>query len=309
MHNLEQFKRAIKEAEIAFTQEEPLKNHTSFKIGGAACVFCKPQSTEQLQLVLAVAQKYKIPCYLLGKGTNVLFGDEGHSGVIVHIGEAFASVTVKGETITAGAGASLKDVCVLAQQNGLAGMEFAYGIPGSVGGAVYMNAGAYTGEMCDIVEQVAYLTQEGTIEIAGLEKLELGYRTSVFQKQPWCILSATFRLENGDKNEINALMEKYMSSREEKQPLDMPSAGSAFKRPPGAFAGALIDQSGLRGFQLGGAAISQKHCGFIVNVGEATCADVLELAEEVSRIVKEKTGYELEKEIRVVDAGAGLYPL
>ncbi|MDL2324770.1 UDP-N-acetylmuramate dehydrogenase [Ruminococcaceae bacterium OttesenSCG-928-A16] len=294
---------------IPFVQNEPLQNHTSFKIGGPARLFCTPGTTQQLAAAMQAARQNGVPCYLLGKGTNVLFCDEGHHGLVIEPSAALTHIAVEGDTVVAGAGTQLANVCVAAQQNSLAGLEFAYGIPGSVGGAVYMNAGAYGGETCDVLQSVTYMAEDGTIQQLDVEQLALGYRTSIFQTRPWCILTATYKLNKGNKAEILALMQDYMGRREDKQPLDMPSAGSAFKRPPGAFAGALIDQSGLRGYQVGGAAISQKHCGFIVNMGQATCADVLQLANDVSDIVKEKTGYVLEKEIRVVDVDANIFAL
>ena len=201
-----------------------------------------------------------------------------------------------------GAGLKLSALCAAALENGLTGLEFAYGIPGTVGGAVYMNAGAYGGEMKDVLDKVTYLTQDGQIVTEEAAKLDLAYRHSIFEENGGCILSAQFHLKRGDPEAIRARMNELMAKRVEKQPLDKPSAGSTFKRPAGAFAAALIDQCGLRGYRHGGAAVSEKHCGFVVNMGGATCADVLALCDEVRAIVKEKTGYELEKEIRVVKA-------
>lgn len=202
--------------------------------------------------------------------------------------------------MTAGAGLKLSALCTAALEHGLTGLEFAYGIPGTVGGAVYMNAGAYGGEVKDVLQSVRYLTAEGEIREATAAELDLSYRHSAFEENGGCILSACFRLEPGDPGAIKARMNELMAKRLDKQPLDKPSAGSTFKRPAGAFAAALIDQCGLRGYRHGGAAVSEKHCGFVVNLGGATCADVLALCDEVRAIVQEKTGYELEKEIRVV---------
>ena len=210
-------------------------------------------------------------------------------------------LTIDGTQVTAGAGLRLSALCTAALENSLAGLEFAYGIPGTVGGAVYMNAGAYGGEIKDVLTAVRYLTAEGEAVEAPAAELDLSYRHSVFEENGGCILSASFRLEQGDPAAIKARMNELMAKRVEKQPLDKPSAGSTFKRPAGAFAAALIDQCGLRGYRHGGAAVSDKHCGFVVNLGGATCADVLALCDEVRAIVKEKTGYDLEKEIRVVE--------
>ena len=204
--------------------------------------------------------------------------------------------------MVAGAGLKLSSLCTAALENSLTGLEFAYGIPGTVGGAVYMNAGAYGGEMKDVLQSVRYLTQDGDIVEAETAALDLSYRHSIFEENGGCILSAQFQLKRGDPDAIKARMNELMAKRVEKQPLDKPSAGSTFKRPAGAFAAALIDQCGLRGFRHGGAAVSEKHCGFVVNLGGATCADVLALCDEVRAIVKEKTGFDLEKEIRVVKA-------
>src|SRR5699024_4363566 len=192
-------------------------------------------------------------------------------------------------------------LCAEAQQRALTGLEFACGIPGTVGGAVYMNAGAYGGELKDVLESVSYLDEELQLHTLPVSELNMGYRTSIFEKNPsWCVLSATVRLKKGDAAQILAQMQEYLERRREKQPLEWPSAGSTFKRPQGAFAGRLIEECGLRGFTVGGAQISEKHCGFVINKGSATCADVVALTEEVKRIVREKTGYVLEREIRVV---------
>lgn len=202
--------------------------------------------------------------------------------------------------MTAGAGALLAHVCLAAAEAGLAGLEFAYGIPGCVGGGVYMNAGAYGGEMKDILENATFFDDQLREVTLSAADLHLGYRTSAFELMPWCILRASFLLEPGNADEIRERMRDFAQRRVDKQPLDMPSAGSTFKRPKGAYAGALIDKCGLRGYAVGGAAISEKHCGFVVNKGGATCADVICLTDTVAKIVKEQTGYTLEREIRVV---------
>ena len=279
---------------------EKLSLHTSFRIGGPARLFCEPQNKRQLTAALAICRRHKVRFYLLGNGTNILFADEGFDGAIVHIGAAMGGIFRQGRTLTADAGASLSRVCVVAANEGLSGLEFAFGIPGCVGGAVYMNAGAYGGEIKDVLSSVTFLDETGAEQTLPAKELALGYRTSAFEHRPWCILSASFFLREDHSNSIRMRMADYGRRRTEKQPLDMPSAGSTFKRPQGAYAGALIEQCGLRGCAIGGAQISEKHCGFIVNTGNATCADVLSLAETVCKIVTEQTGFALEKEIRVV---------
>lgn len=291
----------LKQAGIPYTCQEPLAHHTSFRIGGPAAVFCQPASREQLIQVVSLCRAKGVRYYLLGNGSNLLFSDQGFDGVVISTTHACNQIEIQDTCLRAGAGASLKDVCLAAAQQGLSGLEFAYGIPGSVGGAVYMNAGAYGGEMKDVLACVEFLDEQGQIRTLCADALELGYRTSIFGRTGWLVLSAEIHLKKAEAEQIRAVMDDLMQRRVDKQPLELPSAGSAFKRPEGAFAGGLIDQCGLRGFRVGDAAISQKHCGFIVNLGNATCADVLELARQVSEIVQEKTGYRLEKEIRVVE--------
>lgn len=298
--NLEQLKAGLGAAGIPYRENEPLAEHCTFKIGGPARVFVAPQEEEQLCKAILLCRDLSLPYYLLGNGSNILFADEGWSGVILDTSALKSSIQREGCTLRAGAGTLLSSLCREALRAGLTGLEFAYGIPGTVGGAVYMNAGAYGGELKDVLTRVRYLNQEGQIVCAEAAELDLSYRHSIFEENGGCILSAEFRLTPGDPAEIQAKMEDLMGRRRDKQPLDKPSAGSTFKRPAGAFAGALIDQCGLRGYRHGGAAISEKHCGFVVNLGGASCADVLALCDEVRDIVQEKTGYLLEKEIRVV---------
>ena len=312
---MEQLKQQLRAEGIAYRENEPLAAHCTFKIGGPADVFAQPETEEQLCRAIALCRECGVKYYLLGNGSNILFEDAGYHGVVIdttalkmgigilekvyHPGAAPGEVY---DAVAAGAGLKLSALCAAALENGLTGLEFAYGIPGTVGGAVYMNAGAYGGEMKDVLDKVTYLTQEGQIVTEEAAKLDLAYRHSIFEENGGCILSAQFHLKRGDPEAIRARMNELMAKRVEKQPLDKPSAGSTFKRPAGAFAAALIDQCGLRGYRHGGAAVSEKHCGFVVNMGGATCADVLALCDEVRAIVKEKTGYELEKEIRVVKA-------
>ena len=297
---MERFKQKLQQAGIPFRENEPLAAHCTFKIGGPAQLFVQPQTEQQLCSAAALCKEQAVRYYLLGNGSNILFADEGFAGVVIDISALGSDIAVEGNMLTAGAGVRLTALCRAALEHGLSGLEFAYGIPGTVGGAVYMNAGAYGGEMKDVLTVVRYLTAEGEVVQASAAELDLSYRHSIFEENGGCILSAQFALQPGNAADIRAKMDELMAKRADKQPLDKPSAGSTFKRPAGAFAAALIDQCGLRGFRHGGAAVSDKHCGFVVNLGGATCADVLALCDEVRAIVKEKTGYELEKEIRVV---------
>ena len=297
---MERFKQKLLQAGIPFRENEPLAAHCTFKIGGPAQLFVQPQTEQQLCSVAALCKEQAVRYYLLGNGSNILFADEGFAGVVIDISALGSDIAVEGNMLTAGAGVRLVALCRAALEHGLSGLEFAYGIPGTVGGAVYMNAGAYGGEIKDVLTVVRYLTAEGKVVQASAAELDLSYRHSIFEENGGCILSAQFALQPGNAADIRAKMDELMAKRADKQPLDKPSAGSTFKRPAGAFAAALIDQCGLRGFRHGGAAVSDKHCGFVVNLGGATCADVLALCDEVRAIVKEKTGYELEKEIRVV---------
>ena len=297
---MERFKQKLLQAGIPFRENEPLAAHCTFKIGGPAQLFVQPQTEQQLCSAAALCKEQAVRYYLLGNGSNILFADEGFAGVVLDVSALGSDIAVEGNMLTAGAGVRLTALCRAALEHGLSGLEFAYGIPGTVGGAVYMNAGAYGGEMKDVLTVVRYLTAEGEVVQASAAELDLSYRHSIFEENGGCILSAQFALQHGNAADIRAKMDELMAKRVDKQPLDKPSAGSTFKRPAGAFAAALIDQCGLRGFRHGGAAVSDKHCGFVVNLGGATCADVLALCDEVRAIVKEKTGYELEKEIRVV---------
>ena len=297
---MERFKQKLLRAGIPFRENEPLAAHCTFKIGGPAQLFVQPQTEQQLCSAAALCKEQAVRYYLLGNGSNILFADEGFAGVVLDVSALGSDIAVEDNMLTAGAGVRLTALCRAALEHGLSGLEFAYGIPGTVGGAVYMNAGAYGGEMKDVLTVVRYLTAEGEVVQASAAELDLSYRHSIFEENGGCILSAQFALQPGNAADIRAKMDELMAKRVEKQPLDKPSAGSTFKRPAGAFAAALIDQCGLRGFRHGGAAVSDKHCGFVVNLGGATCADVLALCDEVRAIVKEKTGYELEKEIRVV---------
>ncbi len=292
--------RALRAEQLPALQGEPLSRHTTFQIGGPAAVFCRPETPAQLLRTLELCREHGVRSYLLGNGSNTLFSDAGFDGAVVCTVEMKRPVTVSGNVLRAAAGAPLGAVCRKAQQAGLAGLAFAFGIPGTVGGAVYMNAGAYGGELKQVLRRVTFLDRALRLDSLPVQELALGYRTSRFETEGGVILEAEFSLTPGDPAAIEAEMQELMARRREKQPLELPSAGSTFKRPKGAFAGALIEQAGLRGFAVGGAAVSTKHCGFVVNTGGATCADVVALTEEVARIVYEKTGYRLEREIRVV---------
>ena len=297
---MEQLKQLLTAAGIAYKENETLAAHCTFKIGGPARLFVQPTDRAQLCRAVALCKAQGVRYYLLGNGSNILFADEGYNGAVLDVSSMQDTVEVHGTQLTAGAGVRLSTLCKTALEHGLTGLEFAYGIPGTVGGAVYMNAGAYGGEMKDVLTTVQYLTAEGEVKESAASELDLRYRHSIFEENGGCILSAQFALTPGEPEAIRAKMDELMAKRLDKQPLDKPSAGSTFKRPVGAFAAALIDQCGLRGYRHGGAAVSKKHCGFVVNLGGASCADVLALCEEVRTIVKEKTGYDLEKEIRVV---------
>jgi len=305
---MEQLKQQLQAAGILYKENEPLSAHCTFRIGGPADLFVMPRDEDQLCQTVQFCKQAEIRYYLLGNGSNILFADEGFRGAVIDVSAEAAGMGLSiyqnadGDYISAPAGLKLSELCKFALQHGYTGLEFAYGIPGTVGGAVYMNAGAYGGEMKDVLASVRYLTGEGEIVEAPAEQLDLRYRHSIFEENGGCILSAKFYLARGSASDIRAKMDDLMARRRDKQPLDKPSAGSTFKRPVGAFAAALIDQCGLRGYRHGGAAVSEKHCGFVVNLGGATCADVLALCDEVRAIVKEKTGYDLEKEIRVVTA-------
>ena len=297
MYDLQIIRDLAAESGFEYIENEPLSNHTSFKIGGKADLFVMVKNIEQLKAVVKNCKKNNIPMFVLGKGSNLLINDNGMKGVVLTLDGDFKDISLEENKITVGAGVNLAKLCTFAQTNSLAGLEFAYGIPGSVGGAVYMNAGAYGGEMKDVVTSVTHLTQDGDIVTLPLDKLDFSYRHSVYKENNSIILSATIELKPGDKDEIKALMDDILNRRKTKQPLEYPSAGSVFKRPEGNFAGTLIEQCGLKGKTIGGAQVSEKHAGFIINVGGATCDDVLNLVKFVQETVQRETGYFLEREI------------
>lgn len=303
---MEQLKQQLQAAGILYRENESLSAHCTFRIGGPADLFVMPRDEDQLCQTVQFCKQAEIRYYLLGNGSNILFADEGFRGAVIDVSAEAAGMGLSiyqnadGDYISAPAGLKLSELCKFALQHGYTGLEFAYGIPGCVGGGVYMNAGAYGGEMKDVLESATFFDEQLREVTLSASDLHLGYRTSAFELMPWCILRASFLLTPGDSEEIRARMRDFAQRRVDKQPLDMPSAGSTFKRPKGAYAGALIDKCGLRGYAVGGAAISEKHCGFVVNKGGATCADVICLTDTVAKIVKEQTGYTLEREIRVV---------
>lgn len=300
----EQLASLCKEKEIPVLWEEPMKHYTSFQIGGPASAVCIPKNREQLSCLLSFLRKMQINHWFVGNGSNLLISDEGLKGVVILLDSDFdGEFLISNTVLEAPAGKKLSSVCAAACRAELTGLEFSWGIPGSVGGAVYMNAGAYGGEMKDRLIWVEYLDLDGNIQRVPAEKLNLSYRHSCFMEQEYqgvCIIRAAFSLEKGEQAAIQAEMDRIIGQRKEKQPLDLPSAGSTFKRPQGAYAAQLIDQCGLRGFTVGGAQVSTKHTGFVVNIGGATCQDVLELARQVKECVKEKTGFELEMEVRLL---------
>ena len=278
--------------------QEPMSKHTTFRIGGPADFYLCPQSTKEVQQTVQICKEENLPYFILGNGSNLLVSDKGYRGVIIQLWKNFSDISVKDCCITAKAGALLSKVAAEALEEGLTGMEFASGIPGTIGGAVFMNAGAYGGEMKDIIKEVKVLDDQGEIRVLSNEEMKLGYRTSIVKEKGYTVLSAVLQLKKGDVSVIRETMEDLKNRRTSKQPLDMPSAGSTFKRPEGYFAGKLIMDSGLRGFSMGGAQVSEKHCGFVVNKGGATAEDVTALIREVQRRVKEKFGVELETEVR-----------
>ena len=297
--------KALAAEQLPFVQQEVLAGHTTFKIGGPAAFWCAPRNAAELRRILQHCRAQGVRVYLLGNGSNTLFDDAGFDGAVVDMRGLNEMKASDADTdlvrITAGAGQTLGRLCSKAQTLGLTGLEFACGIPGTVGGAVYMNAGAYGGELKDVLESVTFLDSDLQLRTLPAADLKMGYRTSLFEENPdWCILSATVVLRHGDGAVVLARMQELLGRRKDKQPLEWPSAGSTFNRPQGAFAGKLIEECGLRGFTVGGAQISEKHCGFVINRGGATCADVVALTEQVSRIVRDKTGFVLEREIRVV---------
>ena len=277
---------------------EPMKNHTTFKIGGPAQYYVTPESVTQIQEVVSLCRNMNIPLHVIGNGSNILVGDDGVDGVVLALFNTFSDYEIKDNVITAQAGMSLIKLAVIASREGLTGLEFASGIPGSVGGAVYMNAGAYDGQMKDVVTSVTVLDEAGNIRILGRDELDMGYRTSAVAKNNMIVLQVVIELKSGDKEQIKARMNQLSELRKQKQPLEYPSAGSTFKRPEGYFAGKLIADAGLKGYSIGGAAVSEKHAGFVVNMGGATAKDVVELTDYIKKRIMEQFGVTLELEVK-----------
>ena len=286
--------------ELEIRENEPLSRYTGFRTGGNATVLV-PHTEKSFTDAVGVLKKAGTSYFVLGNGTNVIAKDEGYPGYVLKTSAAFSALQVNGNSITAGSGVSLIKVCRLALEKSLTGLEFAYGIPGSVGGAVYMNAGAYGGEIKDILTFVTVLDSEGCVREMKAEELKLSYRYCLLHdRRDLVILSAVFALQPGIREDIEAKMKELMGRRIDKQPLEYPSCGSTFKRPKGSYASKLIDECGLRGFRVGGAQVSEKHCGFVINRENATSSDIFELCRQVRQIVMEKTGYDLEFEIEVM---------
>ena len=302
MTNLTDFQREISRLlpHIKLSFNEPMAKHTSFRIGGGAEVMAMPENAEQLAEILKVSNQLDIKPAILGAGTNVLAPDEGIRGLVICIKDAFSAIKQIDEThIQADAGATMTRTAVFAANLGLSGLEFAHGIPGSVGGGVYMNAGAYGGEIKDVCISVDVMTFDGVLHTLSAEEMGFSYRHSRLEEEPGIVVSAVFKLTPAPIEDIRSRMQELAAKRKASQPLDKPSAGSAFKRPAGGYAAALIDGAGLKGYQVGGAAISEKHAGFAVNLGGATAADVKNLLTQVSDMVFEKSGIRLEPEVRI----------
>lgn len=297
---------AVIEALCGFVPEdnihvkEPMEKHTTFRLGGPADCLVEVENAGQLARIQHYLRQIEMPFIIIGNGSNLLVGDRGYRGIVLEMGHRMSSIDIDGTCITAQAGALLSQVARRAMEHGLTGLEFASGIPGSVGGGTVMNAGAYGGEMKQVVKSVKVLDKEGNELELDNDTMEFGYRTSVIRDHPFIVTEVCFELSYGKTEEIEARMKELMIRRKAKQPLEFPSAGSTFKRPEGYFAGELIMNAGLRGFQIGGARVSDKHCGFVVNTGSAVAADVLDVIHEVQSSVKEKFNVDLEPEVVIL---------
>lgn len=277
---------------------EKMEKHTTFRIGGPADYFVMPSDVTDVKAVIELCEQEKVPYYVVGNGSNLLVGDKGFRGVIIQIASNMNQLQADGEVITAQAGCSLAQIAGKALDEELAGFEFAAGIPGTLGGAVRMNAGAYGGEIKDVLESAVVLTKEGKVMELSANEMEFGYRTSIIERTGWTILGGKIRLHKGKREEIKAVMDDLRERRVSKQPLEYPSAGSTFKRPKGYFAGKLIQDAGLRGFRVGGACVSEKHSGFVINIDHATADDVVSLMKQVDEKVRAQFGVGLEPEVR-----------
>lgn len=283
-----------------YLEQEPMKKHTSFKIGGPADLFVTPASEEVLRKVVAACHEREMPLFVMGSGSNLLVSDDGVRGVVLHTGGLSDLSVSGGKEILCGAGVRLSQLCSAAAEQALSGLEFAWGIPGTCGGAAFMNAGAYGGEMKDVVTQCSHIAPDGSEGVLTGEELQFGYRHSAYADNGCVITSVRMQLTLGEQGMIHMRMDDLLARRKEKQPLELPSAGSVFKRPPDNFAGTLIEECGLKGLTIGGAMVSEKHAGFIVNMGEATSSDVRRLIEKIKNEVFLRTGVELQCEIRYV---------
>lgn len=297
----ENFLNLLNDSDIVSFPNEPMKNHTTFHIGGNADCFCEVKTVNALKKILTLCKENNIPCFIIGLGSNLLVSDNGFKGIVIKLGGTFTEMYVQDNKISCGAGASLASACVLARKNSLSGLEFAWGIPGSVGGATYMNAGAYDGEMKDVISEVTFMDKLGNIKTYQKDELDFGYRHSVFTDTQNIIINVTFTLKPEQQIIINDKMQELMDKRKSKQPINHYSAGSVFKRPEGFYAAALIEECGLKGFSVGGAEVSKKHSGFIVNDHNATAEDVRQLVEYIKKVVLEKKGVELCCEIKFVE--------
>ena len=293
---LKAFEEFCVKEKIEYKSFESMCNHTSFKIGGPADIFVNIGETDKLKKAILKLKELDLPYFVIGKGSNLLVSDKGIDGVVISLAN-FDGIEVCDDVISAGAGASLAAVCVAAANNSLTGLEFAYGIPASVGGALFMNAGAYGGEMADAVISAEFVSEKGEAGEISLSEMQLGYRTSIFKNSKKIITKVNFKLKKGDSAEIRAAMDDFLSRRKSKQPLEFPSAGSTFKRPVGYFAGALIEKNNLKGFSIGGAEVSSKHAGFVINSGNATCEDVKKLMQHIRETVLKSDNVELHPEV------------
>ena len=286
--------------ENSIFENENMANHTTFKCGGNASLYIAPNSTDELVKVLEVLRNEDYPYMVIGNGSNLLVKDTGYDGAIVEVDKKISEIDVRGEEIIVEAGAKLSKVATIAMENDLAGFEFAHGIPGNMGGAVVMNAGAYGGEMKDVLKWVKVVDQNGEIKTLENEELELGYRTSRVMKEKMIVLEACIKLELGVMGDIAEVMALLMSKRKASQPLEYPSAGSTFKRPEGYFAGKLVQDAGMKGYRVGDAMVSDNHSGFVINCGNATASEVIQVIKDVQAKVKDDFGVDLEPEVRII---------
>lgn len=312
---IEAFRNALREAGKAELAEEVrvdeiMKSHTSFRVGGPADLFAEPKDTEEIAALISAAKALKIPFFLMGNGSNLVISDEGIEGLVIHLGEKFSHIESEPdpndpekELVRVTAGTLLTRLSSFATKSGLAGLEFASGIPGSVGGAVFMNAGAYDHDMSEVVEEVSCITKDGQVKTVRKEELDFSYRNSVFMKEGGIVTEALLSLSRGNAEEISSKVREYTEKRTKSQPLNFPSAGSMFKRPVGHYTGALIEQCGLKGTCVGGAQVSEKHAGFVINKGDATASDIDGLVKKIQSEVKAKFDVDLEREVRFIGRG------